>query len=470
MTEEFKDLGGAASSNPNAFKRWTISRLMSYIATEKFQEKQRVKAERVRKKRGEPHTVHFFYQLDDAYSHLAAQLLPALGQRYDIELNCHLVSGAAGDNAPEPELLLQLALRDSQAIAPHYGLNFPDQSELPPNELIEQAGRQAAALLDQSSGQQSGQYLSAIGDALWRHDSAELAALEPSTGLATKAQLRVRTDEGNRLRDQWGHYSGAMFYYGGEWYWGVDRLYHLEARLQALGLDRSPGLPMLAPRQTLPDPAAESFQRDENSQLTLEIFPSLRSPYTAIIYDRARQMARDCGITLISRPVLPMVMRGVPATRQKGMYIFKDTAREARAAGAAFGPFYDPIGQPVKQAYALYPWARSQNKAEDFISAFLNAAFARGINTLPLNGLKKVVEQAGLDWNEAKNHLGDTDWKAELEDNRLAMYESGLWGVPSFRLLDANGQTLLALWGQDRLWLFARGIQDHLKALNTAGT
>ena len=24
-----------------------------------------------------------------------------------------------------------------------------------------------------------------------------------------------------------------MFHYGGEWYWGVDRLYHLEQRLAA---------------------------------------------------------------------------------------------------------------------------------------------------------------------------------------------------------------------------------------------
>ena len=33
---------------------------------------------------------------------------------------------------------------------------------------------------------------------------------------------------------------------------------------------------------------------------------------------------------------------------------------------------------------------------------------------------------------------------------------------PSFRLLDEQGQQLLALWGQDRLWLFAREIQRQL--------
>ena len=50
------------------------------------------------------------------------------------------------------------------------------------------------------------------------------------------------------------------------------------------------------------------------------------------------------------RPVLPMVMRGLPVTRKKGSYIFKDVAREARANGVSFGNFYDPIGKPVRTA------------------------------------------------------------------------------------------------------------------------
>jgi hypothetical protein len=33
---------------------------------------------------------------------------------------------------------------------------------------------------------------------------------------------------------------------------------------------------------------------------------------------------------------------------------------------------------------------------------------------------------------------------------------------PCFRLLDEQGNQTLALWGQDRLWLFAREIQRHL--------
>ncbi len=84
----------------------------------------------------------------------------------------------------------------------------------------------------------------------------------------------------------------------------------------------------------------------DDGSLTLEVYPSLRSPYTSIVFDRALQLARDTGVKLVVRPVLPMVMRGVPATPEKGMYIFSDVQREAQEAGVPFGNIYDPIGEP----------------------------------------------------------------------------------------------------------------------------
>ncbi|MEM7015230.1 MAG: vWA domain-containing protein, partial [Verrucomicrobiota bacterium] len=39
-----------------------------------------------RKRRGEPHRIEYFHQVEDAYSHLAAQLLRPLLERYDVEL------------------------------------------------------------------------------------------------------------------------------------------------------------------------------------------------------------------------------------------------------------------------------------------------------------------------------------------------------------------------------------------------
>ena len=164
------------------------------------------------------------------------------------------------------------------------------------------------------------------------------------------------------------------------------------------------------------------------------------------------------------RPVLPMVMRGVPATREKGLYIFTDAAREARHLGLDdWGNVHDPIGEPVRRGYSLYPWAVSRGKGVELLSAFFRAAFWEGVNTGKDRGLRRVVERAGLPWDEARGIVGNSEWEEEVEANRQAMYGFGLWGVPSFRLLDGAGETLLAVWGQDRLWLVGREIQRHLE-------
>jgi 2-hydroxychromene-2-carboxylate isomerase len=166
------------------------------------------------------------------------------------------------------------------------------------------------------------------------------------------------------------------------------------------------------------------------------------------------------GIHQVTRPVLPMVMRGVPVSLAKGLYIFRDTRREGAALGMPFGHMIDPIGTPVRRAFSLWPWARGLGKGEALIASFLRAAFSEAIDTSVDAGLRKVVERAGLDWSQALSHLGSTEWQQEVEDNRLCMVnELGQWGVPSFRLRGPGGEPDLVAWGQDRLWLISREIQ-----------
>lgn len=454
MPEQFKDQGGIATMNPNPFARWLTSQVVRHVCNPQRLQKQRAKQERARVKSGSRHVVDYFHQVDDGYSHLAAQVLLQLSQRYDIELNCHLVSGPRGNNAPEPELLIQLARYDAFHVAPGYGLQFPQASQAPdPSQLA-----LATSVLAAQDNAGFIECAAHVGDALWSSDAQRLQGLADSLGCASDADSQARVDAGTALRNELKHYSGAMFHYGKEWYWGVDRLYHLEKRLAALGADREPEEPMLLPR-----PALKAGPLRDNGSLTLEVFASLRSPYTAIVFDRAVQLAQDSGVKLVVRPVLPMVMRGVGITREKGLYIMADTAREAREAGVSFGNHYDPIGDPVRRCYSLYPWACQQGRGNALLSSFLSAAFTQGVNTNNNRGLRKVVEAAGLDWKEAQQHLGKPGWEDILEANRLAMYEEGLWGVPSFRLLDEEGQQMLALWGQDRLWLIANEIQRQLQ-------
>ena len=108
-----------------------------------------------------------------------------------------------------------------------------------------------------------------------------------------------------------------------------------------------------------------------------------------------------CNIAFNHKPVLPMIMRGVPATNTKGTYIFFDTKREAEFLGVPFGPIITPIGAPTRAAYALLPWAYEQGKDEALMSSLLRAAWSEGIPYTKNPACAVRVERAGLDWNEA---------------------------------------------------------------------
>ena len=89
-----------------------------------------------------------------------------------------------------------------------------------------------------------------------------------------------------------------------------------------------------------------------------------------------------------------------------------------------------------------------------------NLAFAQGVGLHKVKNLRRAVEEAGLEWQEAKQHLDSPDWKVVVEQSQDEMVEGmGLWGVPSYRLSGPNGEPDLAVWGQDRLWLVAAEIR-----------
>jgi 2-hydroxychromene-2-carboxylate isomerase len=207
----------------------------------------------------------------------------------------HVAAADTGPNCPEPELLAALARRDCRAVAPHYGLEFPASGSPPAPASIRTVERVLAAALREGAEALASRAI-ALGRALWSGDDASVRAL----------------GDGSALRAKRGHYSGGMFHYAGEWYWGVDRLHHLETRLAGLGAREGEAAPGF-PRPVTPmDPVPRA------SEMTLEVFPSLRSPYTAIGFERALELARRTGVQLVVRPVLPMVMRGVPVPFVKG--------------------------------------------------------------------------------------------------------------------------------------------------------
>lgn len=359
--------------------------------------------------------VRFFHQPDDPYSALAAAVLPEMAARYRVRIEPHAVPPPARAAAPDRARLGDWSQRDARRLAARLGI-------------------------------------------------APLAA--PPTGLATDAAALQR---GEALRTRLGHYLGAMFHFEGEWYWGIDRLHHLERRLVAQGLARDPAAVPIAPPPALrwlePPPAPRG------ARPTIHFYCSLRSPYTWLAAGEVRKIAAHYGAALRLRMVLPMVMRGLPVPWPKRRYILLDAKREAERLGLPFGRVADPVGAPTERGIAVVQHAlalderdgRDDSRAGMAVAeSFLRGAFAEGIDAGSDAGLARIAARAGLDPHAVRAALADGSWRGIAEANRLDLLARGLWGVPSFRIDERA-----ALWGQDRLWMLE---EDLVTALGGAPT
>jgi 2-hydroxychromene-2-carboxylate isomerase len=401
-----------------------------------------------RKLSGQRPEVLYFHQPDDPYSQLTAQVLTELQARYDIDLQVKLVNEPEDDAAPERLALQAYSRRDAALIAPFHNLSFTDAGQQPSEASLKLARRSLAASSNLPKA------AAEIGEAFWSDDTDKL----DRTAMVSDDQTERVFREGTRLRGQLGHYLGATFFFEGEWYWGLDRLPYLEERLAEAGL-RLSGCRQITAFQTRPEFMGSP---SNGKRLTVEFYPSARSPYTAIAMKETLDLPNHYPVNVHVRPVLPMVMRNLPVPPKKRFYILRDTKREADRIGAPFGKIADPVGEPVRRVYSLFSWAEEQGKGGALLQAFVDMAWAEGIETGSDNGMKQVCARAGLDWEVASTIIDNKDWEGWAEDNRLQMLKSDLWGVPSFRLVDESGTELYAGWGRDRIWLLAHEIQKAL--------
>lgn len=374
--------------------RATISRTISTVITSPALRGARRSINGLGRTFGGVATVLYFHQPDDPYSQLAAQLLPKLEAAYRIKLEPHLVSPPNDAAAPERAKLDAYARDDAALLARSYGLKYPAPELTPAN-------------------------ISANGDP---------------------------------LRQKLGHYLSGMFYFEGEWYWGVDRLHFLEERLHEAGLAKTKGpLKPVAPVREAEFGAVPAGLR----RATLDYFLSFRSPYTYLAVPRVRRLATHYGANLRLRFVLPMVMRGLPVPPPKQLYITLDTKREAERLGMPFGTIVDPVGRGAERGLAVLHHAINAGKGPEFAESFLRGVFAEGIDAGSDAGLNRMAKRAGLDDALVASALKDESWRKVAEANREELFSLGLWGVPSFRV-DSNRPH----WGQDRLW----AVEQELRA------
>ncbi|WP_417530738.1 DsbA family protein [Marinobacter lipolyticus] len=422
-----------------------IARTLSSPTTRRLRQ-QAYRLNALRKREGK--VVDVFINPRDPFSFVLLQALPDLKQRYDIRFRCHTVWQQPQEMFPEPAMWADWAITDASRVASLYGLGGPNPSKHPSEEAFIVCRDQLLNLED------SGDYLTPACDALralWRGEAIETARESSLSQPDLAERLRINEQRLSTL----GHYQGSMLHFRGEWFWGIDRLDHLENLLIREGLTFSPPTDATWTRTwtDLGKHAKPLEQSHPARNDALEIFFSIRSPYSYLGLERAIMLANAWNLPLELRPVLPMLMRGQAVPDAKKWYIFQDTKREATKLGIPYGFVADPLGAGVERCYALFEYARAEGREVEYMRTYARAVNAEGIRSETDRGLQIIVERSGLDWHKARPILNDQGWREWAENNRKAMYSHGLWGVPSFHYGSVS------CWGQDRLWL----IEDEIR-------
>mgnify|MGYP000370755076 CR=1 FL=1 len=427
------------------FKKIVMPYIAQAISSIAIQDAKRWVYEKTRQLKKQEHEVSVFLRISDPYSFLLVQVLPDLCQRFNINLSYYTCLNLDKTMYPYLESWQQYADSDARALAELYGLNYPSDYAVQTEERVDTF---TSRLLDAENTPNALNEISSIFNEYWlsdKHGTVQKLSLAQKQHLECNSLRRVSL----------GHYFDGMLHYAGEWYWGLDRLDHLEKRLN--DLDLNAGEKQVNFSRQYEAFCSKSINLSNSDVPKIEFYFSARSPYSYIGLERVQALAKFYALTLDIKPVLPMVMRGLPVPEAKKMYIFLDTKREANKFGIAYGKVADPVGLGVEHCYALFEYAKSQDKEVEYLLAFGKAVNAEGVHADTMQGMELIVERAGLDWPTASNLLlkakQNKQWHTWAECNLQELLSQGLWGVPSIRFGE------LSLWGQDRIWRLEKQVQ-----------
>ncbi len=472
---EFSNISAMKKALQAYAERFTPSWLKPYVLAQYLSRSHlieaRKNAETKRVTNKSPHVIHFFHQVDDPYSSVALQALLKLHKKFQIEVKTHLTGKPLSEFVPEREMLVKYSQKDAELLAWRYNLLFRDPGHIPTAGIICSALESAVTL--QASALPTYEYLERLSritdELIWQKLSLP-AVVEANTPQQLSPAIEEQLHNSEKFRDEKGHYLGATFFYEGEWYWGVDRMHHLEQRLvdlnarriEEVGIDNASQLSSsvmfpcldsldISKQQRLSMPMIsltdsnfaqmkcaeliDALKADQRPELNF--FFSFRSPYSSIAVDRVFALAKRLNVNLKLRYVLPMVMRGLPVPIEKRTYIITDVAREAFVRGISFGKMFDPVGRPVERLLCLMPLAEQCGLQERFVSCAMKAVWSEGVDVGRDAGLKKVTDATGLVWSQCQDALQEIDtgsWREIAERNRKDLFKCGHWGVPTFQV------------------------------------
>jgi len=347
--------------------------------------------------RGGRRHARLYGRADDPYSHLLVQAAPRLASAYQLEIELITVAAPSTAANPAPDMLLHHAIRDAALLAECYGLSFPPSAE-PPSE--DRTRRAHAVLLQRRPAEEQLKVAAEIGEAVWRDDGAALASIVERYGSVSGEEVRPALEANYAALERAGHYQPGMLYYGGEWYWGIDRLQYLEDRLRREGLEGSLNLT----RGPAPHLASLIGSAD-GSPPRIEVFVSFRSPYSYLAMPQLIDL-RD----------------------------------------RYFGHVCDPLGKGIGYCMAVFfDCAVGKGLELELAHSVMQGIWAEARDVAHVPDMVFLAERAGIGDAEVRAGMEDRSWKEKGKANREALTDLGLWGVPSMRIGSYS------TWGQDRI-------------------
>jgi 2-hydroxychromene-2-carboxylate isomerase len=395
---------------------------------------------------GQPAQAEVYLALNDPHSFMLVQMLARLEGKYALKLKVFFIWGALPGVTIAPELHRQWAIKDANLIAEQHQLVKIDQV---PSLMLQSTGQQEWQLLVNNINNAEQVFLRTWSDAYSEH----YLTSTPTITHQVKNQARL---------EEKGHYSAATIYFSGDWFAGVDRLFHFESRLQQLGLIASVSKELATDAKDAKELASTEFSDFKlqpiinTQQQPLEIFLSLRSPYSYLGFVQAMALAERYQLELVIKPVLPLLMRGasIPIAKQK--YIYLDALREAKKLNIEFNGFVDPIGAGVINAYGMFAWAEQQGKAKEYILACFRAIYVDNIDLSETKNVEAIIDGLALDYEQASTYQAEHSWQQWADNNQAELTKLAFWGVPCFKLENSS------YWGQDRIQFLDKEIKSNL--------
>lgn len=210
--------------------------IAKFITSDQWRDSKRCLHEIKRKALTKPHTITVYIRINDPYSYLLLQKLQYLVQTFKVSLEFKTVLHLQSIMYPERALWDKNAFIDGQHLAQQHQLNYPQH---PPSDCHYHFSDNELTAQLLSWEHQAGFLERALSlfHAFWHNNLQKLKqiiSIEVSKDV-TLYQSQLHRNEQDLAK--YGHYLSATLHYGGEWYWGVDRLYHLKQRLQKLSLN-----------------------------------------------------------------------------------------------------------------------------------------------------------------------------------------------------------------------------------------